>query len=112
MVDEPQNGSPAAKAGMQPGDIITTLNGTTIKDLREFVRSGAMMAPGSSAKLDILRKGELKTITVILCELPNQQQAKASDPETPANRGVPHLGLTLAPANEVAGSRGRYGRRS
>ena len=77
MVDEPQNGSPAAKAGIQSGDVITALNGTTIKDSRDLAQKVAMLAPGSSAKLDILRKGESKTITVTLGEMPNQQQANA-----------------------------------
>ena len=107
MVDEPQNGSPAAKAGIQSGDIVTALNGTTIKDSRDLAQKVAMLAPGSSAKLDILRKGESKTITVTLGEMPNQQQANAGNTETPAEKGLPHLGLTLAPANEVAGSGGK-----
>ena len=104
MVDEPQNGSPAAKAGIQSGDIVTALNGMTVKDSRDLAQKVATLAPGSSAKLDILRKGESKTITVTLGEMPNQQQANASNPEAPANKGLPHLGLSLAPATEVAGS--------
>ena len=66
-----------------------------------------MLAPGSSAKLDILRKGESKSITVTLGEMPNQQQANARNTETPSERGLPRLGLTLAPADEVAGSGGK-----
>ena len=104
MVDELQNGSPAAKAGIQSGDIVTELNGTPIKDSRDLAQKVAMLAPRSSAKLDIVRKGESKTITVTLGEMPNQQQANASSPETPSEQGLPHLGLTLAPADEVAGS--------
>jgi serine protease Do len=107
MVDEPQNGSPAAKAGIQSGDIVTALNGVTIKDSRDLAQKVAVLAPGSSAKLDIVRKGESKTITVTLGEMPNQQHAKAGGPETPADRGSPRLGLTLVPANDVAGSGGK-----
>ena len=104
MVDEPQNGSPAAKAGIQSGDIVTALNGMPIKDFRDLAQKVAILAPGSSAKLNILRKGELKTITVTLGEMPNQQQSKAGGAETSADGGLPDLGLTLAPAKEVAGS--------
>ena len=107
MVDEPQNGSPAAQAGVQSGDIITALNGEAIKDSRDLAQKVAMLAPGSSAKLDILRKGESKSITVTLGEMPNQQQANAGNTETPSERGLPRLGLTLAPADEVAGSGGK-----
>jgi serine protease Do len=73
MVDEPQSGSPAAKAGIQSGDVITALNGTPVKDSRDLARKVAAMAPGSSAKLDILRNGESKMLSVMLGELPNRQ---------------------------------------
>ena len=104
MVDEPQDGSPAAKAGILSGDIVTELNGTPVKDSRDLAQKVAMLAPGSSAKLDIVRKGESKTITVTLGEMPNQQQANNTGPETSSEQGLPHLGLTVAPADEVAGS--------
>jgi serine protease Do len=72
MVDEPQNGSPAARAGIQSGDVVTALNGTPVKDSRDLARKVAALAPGSSVKLDIFRSGESKTLTVTLGELPNQ----------------------------------------
>lgn len=73
MIDGPQNGSPAAKAGVQSGDVITALNGTPIKDSRDLALQVAALAPGSSVKLDILRNGESKVLTVTLGELPNRQ---------------------------------------
>jgi serine protease Do len=73
MIDGPQNGSPAAKAGVQSGDVITALNGTPVKDSRDLARQVAVLAPGSSAKLDIFRNGESKVLTVTLGELPNRQ---------------------------------------
>ena len=36
-----------------------------------------MMAPNSSVKLEVLRNGETKTVTVTLGQMPNEQQAKA-----------------------------------
>ena len=63
MVDEPQADSPAAKAGIESGDVITAVNGTPVKDARDLARTIAMMAPNTSVKLDILRKGEAKTLT-------------------------------------------------
>jgi serine protease Do len=107
MVDEPQNGSPAAKAGVQSGDVITALNGTPVKDSRDLARKVAALAPGSSVKLDILRSGESKTMTITLGQLPNQQQANAGDQEKQLDSSLPHLGLSLAPADEVAGSGGK-----
>jgi serine protease Do len=104
MIDEPQPDSPAAKAGVETGDIVTAVNGTPIKDAREFARTIAMLAPNSSVKLDILRKGEAKTLTVTLGEMPNQQQASA---ETSAPANDMRLGLSVEPANDVAGAGGK-----
>ena len=73
MIDGPQNESPAAQAGVQSGDVITALNGKPVKDPRDLARQVAALAPGSSAKLDILRNGESKMLTVTLGELPNRQ---------------------------------------
>jgi serine protease Do len=107
MVDEPQNGSPAAKAGVLSGDVVTALNGTPVKDSRDLARKVAALAPGSSVELDILRNGESKTLNITLGELSNQRQAEAGNRETGPDGGVPHVGLRLAPANEVAGSGGK-----
>jgi serine protease Do len=51
-----------------------------------------------------MRKGESKTLTVALGTAPNTQQANASEPQRKQARTVPHLGLAVAPAAEVAGS--------
>ena len=103
MVDGPQDGSPAAKAGIESGDVITAVNGTAVKDSRDLARNISMMAPGTSVKLDILHKGEARTMTVALGEMPNDRQANAGDTQTNV-AGTPHLGLRLAPASDVDGS--------
>ena len=103
MVDQSQVDSPAAKGGIELGDVITAVNGTPVKDARALARMIGAMAPKSSVKLDILRKGESKSLTVTLAQMPNERQANAES-DQPSASGVPHLGLTLAPANDVAGS--------
>ena len=47
MVDNPQDGSPAAKAGIEAGDVITAVNGADVKDARDLARNISMIAPGS-----------------------------------------------------------------
>jgi serine protease Do len=109
LVAEPQPGSPAAKAGIQSGDVITALNGIPLKDSRDLARRIAMLAPGTSVKFDVLRDGQSKSINVTLAEMPNDRQAKADTGEHAApTAGVPHLGLQLAPAAEVEGA-GNHG---
>ena len=105
MVDEPQSGSPAAKAGIQSGDVITAVNGAPVKDARELARAIGTMAPDTSVKLDIVRNSEPRTITVTLAQMPNEQRANADDSDgVKPTSGVPHLGLQLAPASEVSGA--------
>jgi serine protease Do len=109
LVAEPQANGPAAKAGIESGDVITSVNGETVKDARELARTIGGLAPGASVKLNVLHKGQDKVINLTLGQLPNAQEAKADadngDKSNPT-RGtdVPKLGLTLAPANSVAGA--------
>ncbi|SEN44485.1 Do family serine endopeptidase [Bradyrhizobium sp. OK095] len=104
IVDNPQDGSPAAKAGIEAGDVITAVNGTAIKDSRDLARTIATLAPGSSVKLDVFHKGDSKTVTLALGELPNERQAKADEGKAQPGNGAPRLGLALAPAGEVQGA--------
>jgi serine protease Do len=104
IVGEPQAASPAAKAGIQSGDVITSINGTAVKESRDVARKVGTMAPGTSVKFDIMHNGQSKTVTVTLAERSSEQQANAQAPNTGHNAGTPHLGLSLAPAGEVAGS--------
>jgi serine protease Do len=104
MVDEPQSGSPAAKAGIKSGDVITAVNGVQVKDARELARTIGMMAPDTSIKLDVVRDGEPRSITATLAEVPNEQQAKTDNDSAQPTSGVPHLGLQVAPASEVSGA--------
>jgi serine protease Do len=106
MVDLPQPDSPAAKAGIETGDVVTALNGTPVPNSRELARRIGMMAPGTSVKLDILRKGETRTVSVTLGQMPNEQHAKTDNGHV-AGHNEPYLGLMLAPANEVAGAGGK-----
>src|SRR5262249_56856860 len=107
-VAAPQPDSPAAKAGVLAGDVVTAMNGETIKDSRDLARKVGAMAPGSTVKLDILRKGETKTLTMTLGEVPQERQARAGAGERDsAGSEAPRLGLTLAPAGNVAGAAGR-----
>jgi serine protease Do len=105
MVDEPQKESPAAKAGVESGDVITAVNGNPVKDARDLARTIGTMAPDATVKLDIIRAGQPKTITLTLGTMPTEQrQSKADTDGASQPTGVPHLGLQVAPASQVAGS--------
>ena len=107
MVDEPQSGSPAAKAGIKSGDVITAVNGTPVKDARDLARTIAMLAPDTTVNLDIVRQGEAKTVSLTLAQMPNDQQVASAGTGGQHESGVPHLGLQVSPASEVAGAGGQ-----
>src|SRR6266851_729500 len=101
LVAEPQANGPAAKAGIQSGDIITAVNGQSIKDARELARTIGSLAPGNAVKLNILHKGKDEAVNLTLGQLPAMQEANA-DPAHGSD--VPRLGLTVTPASSVAGA--------
>jgi serine protease Do len=106
LVAEPQADGPAAKIGILAGDVITAVNGAPVKDARDLARQIGAMVPGSSIKLTVLRSGQERSFTLNLGELPNQRAADATPDSRSPSGGttVPRLGLTLAPAGQVAGS--------
>jgi len=108
LVAEPQANGPAAKAGIESGDVITAVNGESVKDARELARTIGGLAPGNAVKLNVLHKGQDKVINLTLGQLPNAMEAKADidSDKGGATKGtdVPRLGLSLAPANSVAGA--------
>jgi S1-C subfamily serine protease len=59
-------GSPAEKAGLQPGDIITAVNGTTLDATHPLDLVTSQAAPGDTVKLDVLRDGSTIQINVAL----------------------------------------------
>jgi serine protease Do len=107
LVADPQKDGPAAKAGIESGDIITAVNGQSVKDARELARVIGGLAPGDTAKLDVLHKGKSKVVSVALGQLPNAQEARANidaDDKGAQGTDVPRLGMTVAPAGKVEGA--------
>jgi serine protease Do len=105
LVAEPQADSPAKKAGIEAGDVITAVDGKQVKDARDLAKRIGALAPKTSVKLAILHSGSEKTVTLTLGELPNNKEARA-DTITPdsSTADLAKLGLTLAPAARVAGA--------
>jgi S1-C subfamily serine protease len=65
-----QSGSPAAKAGLQPGDVITAVNGTAVASVNQFVATIANYAPGDTVTLTVNRGGQTKKIQLTLGSQP------------------------------------------
>jgi serine protease Do len=80
LVNSVQSGSPADKAGIRRGDVITSVNGAAVKDSNDLRNNVGQMAPGSTAKLTVVRDGKEQTFDVTLAERqPTGSEAEESN---------------------------------
>jgi serine protease Do len=78
LVGDVTAGSPAEKAGLKDGDIITQLNGKKVTDSRHLKLEVARCQPGEKVTMSILRDGSSKTIDVVPKEMPGTEQLAKS----------------------------------
>ncbi len=87
LVNQIRDGSPADKAGLEPGDVIRYVDNTPIDDSSDLPPIIGAMAPGTSAKLGILRNGKALDRTVTLSQLDESDLAAA--PQRSGPRATP-----------------------
>ncbi|MBV9077597.1 MAG: Do family serine endopeptidase [Methylobacteriaceae bacterium] len=105
LVNSTQGSTPAAKAGIRSGDVITAVNGEPVSDARELTRKIAGMRPGTKVEIGYLRDGQTRNASVELGTLPNTQTASVE--RDGGSSSQLRLGLQLAPAGRVgAGDEG------
>ena len=73
LVTDVKPDSPAEKAGLQEGDIVTKFDGKGVKDLRHLRFTVAMMAPGQKASMDVLRNGKTQSIDLNIGSQPKDR---------------------------------------
>jgi serine protease Do len=100
LIDEVQSDGPAAKAGLESGDVILSLDGVAITDSRDLARRVAAESLGRAVDINVWRDGRERTLAVTIAALPSERTTKATQPE----HGQPKLGLSLSPAGQVAGA--------
>jgi serine protease Do len=97
LVAEVIDGTPAAKAGLQNGDLITKLNGRDIASPRDLTRSISALPPGDKAKVSVLRNGAEKQLTVTLGQRDKEQVAANDDtPSKSEDQLSKDVGLRVA----------------
>jgi len=82
-------GSPAVKAGLRPGDYITKVNNSNIKDSQELTREIGTHHPGDRVEIEYIRLGETQTATVRLTERASEEKVREGDNTWPGMAIVP-----------------------
>ena len=87
-----ENGSPAAKAGIEPGDVILRFDGKVVDKSVDLPRIVGATKPGSRVPVEIWRRGATRTVTVTVGALEEEPVVTA---QTPGGAQATPLGLTV-----------------
>jgi serine protease Do len=97
LVDEAQPDTPAAAAGLKAGDVITKINGKSVKDAADLTRDVGALSPGEKVDLTVVRDGSEKSFNLTLGSLQPTKTAKA---DAATSESALTLGVQLAPTND------------
>ena len=91
--------SPAAKAGLEPGDLILKLNDQPINDSTSLQGTVEQLSIGKTYPMLVSRGGKHQTLNVTMAEMPKDLTVSAKEPEeqAPANPKFDSLGLEVRP---------------
>jgi serine protease Do len=95
---------PAAKAGIEPGDVVTRFDGKEVSSMRGLPRIVSQTPIGKKVDVELLRKGQKLTLQAVIGRL--QEDADADDPSKPKEQsGAPStgqvmMGMRLAPLTD------------
>jgi serine protease Do len=80
--------SPAERAGIQNGDVVTEFNGKNVSDSRHLKLQVARTQPGTTVPIKILRDGTPKTVEVTVKELPGTRELAKNDKPAAQDNGT------------------------
>ena len=101
LVGQVTKGQPAAKAGIEPGDIILEFNGTPVKNTNELVGTVVRTKPGTTVPVKILRDKQERTVNVTVDELDldnegTRSRATRETNDEPDEEEAEKFGLTMS----------------
>jgi serine protease Do len=105
--------SPAAKAGVHPGDVITSYNGHPITQLKDLPQLVARTKAGEQVPMKVWRQGHETDLQVAIASSPQEKQQEqasvqpGSTEQGTTSQSADKLGLALT--NLTPAVRGRYG---
>jgi serine protease Do len=110
LVADVTPGSPAAKAGIERGDVILELNGQAVNEPDDLSLRIAEIAPGTTVHLRVSRNGQMRDVNATLSELSEKQEvSENSEGIAGAMQGVQVQNLTPSIARELGISKGISG---
>ncbi len=98
MVNGVEPGTPADKAGIEAGDIITRFNGEAIDKAPDLQRLVGATKPGTKSTIQVFRRGAYKDLSVTVAELEAPKAKGETAPETKKDKAaaIESLGLKLS----------------
>ncbi|SAK45420.1 protease Do [Caballeronia fortuita] len=98
LVSSVEPGGPAAKGGLQPGDVITALNGVPVTDSTSLPSQVAGLSPGTAAKVTVWRDKGSKDLSVTIGALKDAKTASAkAGSDDGASAQDARLGVAVRP---------------
>ena len=92
-----ETGSPAEKAGMEAGDIVTKVDGKAVERSSDLPRLIGSIKPGAKATVQVFRRGATKDLSITVGEFEADKPVRRAQAEpTPAPVQKSVLGLTVS----------------
>ena len=102
LVNEIVAGSAAAKAGVQVGDVIRSVNGSPVNSFSDLPPLIGALPPGSKVSIGLVRDGKERELSATLTELAEDAQAAANRPAAANEDAAPQTGANALLGLEVA----------
>ena len=100
LVTGVESGSPAEKAGVEAGDVITKFDGKLLEKLADLPRWVGNTKPGSKSTVTVFRRGKTLDLAITIIEIPMEAVAKTAASKEPekakSSAAAQQLGLTVS----------------
>jgi len=103
LVQSVEAGGPAEKAGVEPGDVITKVDGRTVETSVELPRIVGSIKPGTKATLQVFRRGSNRDLSVVVAEFEPERVVARKPPEKENGKPptVSSIGVAVSDLTDV-----------
>ena len=98
LISSVEKGGAADKAGIEASDVILKFDGKTVNNSADLPRIVAATKPGSKVIIELWRKGEIRQVSVVVAEMPDDSKLARSDrkPADDAGEMISRLGIAAS----------------